>query len=748
MSVGERAVRWARRHPAWSGLAAGLLVAVAVLISFQVRSIQNARQQRAAQRDAVRALLDTAEATLKEGQYEQAREALDSVEPRLASPDLPDTFRADAARLNREVNGRLRARTTHHLFLERRDVALFQAGAGNYRAAAETGRAALALVALTEEGCWDRPEFFSDAQASDVARGCLELLLVAAEAEAQAAPGEAADVAARRGLVTLERARALGVQARAFHLRRAHFLEQAGAHADADAERELAARCPAETAFDYFLIGQEQLARGQTADALAAFARALRAQPNHFWAWYYQALCHVRLGQMALARASLSAALSHRDDVVWPYLLRGFANGQLQAYAAAETDFDAALALLERRPDDEARYVLLNNRAVVRLGRLGQLPTHWSALLSGERLWLFALALADLREATSLKPEQYQTFATLAQAYHDQGQRAEALSALDRALDCASRQQRAGTLGPDTVALLYRIRARWQEGAGDIKGALADLARIAALDLPQAARTKALAEAGHLCARAGRYAEAVVDYDQVLAVEPARLDVQTARAECLLKLKRYGEAARAFDELLRSGVTGKPNVLAGRALARMRKEPPDREGALADLTLALALQPGNRAVRTQRGRLALTLGQFHIALADFDEVLAQERTLPALLGRAQALVQLGQHERAAEDVEAALRLPGVASLELYTAAEVFARRAGCLDDLGRPRTMAEEQTRVRYQDRAVDLLRRALLALPPEERSGFWASYPARDRTLNPVRGSVGYLRLKQEFAE
>jgi tetratricopeptide (TPR) repeat protein len=304
---------------------------------------------------------------------------------------------------------------------------------------------------------------------------------------------------------------------------------------------------------------------------------------------------------------------------------------------------------------------------------------------------------------------------------------------------------------PETVALLYRNRARWQEQAGDLNGAAASLTAITTLELPAAALAKALAEKGHLYARASKFSEAITAYDASLdqdANAPGRLNILTARAECLLKVKRWPEAAQAFDEVLRSGAPGKANHLAGRALARLRQEPPDRNGALADLTLALALQPGNRAVRTQRGRLALTFGQTQLALADFNEVLAQEQTLPALLGRAQALATLGQHEQAAKDAENALRLPGISAVEKYTAAEVFAIAVGYLDETSRTHapTTVEEQTRARYQDRAVELLRAALQALPAKERSGFWASYPARDRTLSPVRSSAGFQRLQQEF--
>jgi tetratricopeptide (TPR) repeat protein len=215
-----------------------------------------------------------------------------------------------------------------------------------------------------------------------------------------------------------------------------------------------------------------------------------------------------------------------------------------------------------------------------------------------------------------------------------------------------------------------------------------------------------------------------------------------------LKTKRWSEAALAFDEVLRSGAPGKANHLAGRALARLRQEPADRDGALSDLSLALALQPSNRAVRTQRGRLALSVGQTQIALGDFNEVLNQEPSLRALLGRAQALAALGQHEKAVKDAEDALRQPGVTAVERYTAAEVYATAVGNLDEInhGHTASVEEEQLRARYQERAIQLVRTALQSLPANERSEFWTTYPARDRALGPVRSSFGFQRLQQEF--
>ncbi len=59
----------------------------------------------------------------------------------------------------------------------------------------------------------------------------------------------------------------------------------------------------------------------------------------------------------------LGACLAQRSDFVWLYLLRGFAQEELQEWAAAEADFAKA----SQMPlDADARYVLLVNRGVLR----------------------------------------------------------------------------------------------------------------------------------------------------------------------------------------------------------------------------------------------------------------------------------------------------------------------------------------------------------------------------------------------
>ena len=110
----------------------------------------------------------------------------------------------------------------------------------------------------------------------------------------------------------------------------------------------------------------------------------------------------------------LSACLAQRPDFVWLYLLRGFAQQELQAWAAADADFQQAAQM---PLDDNARYVLFVNRGVLRV-----------------RTDRFDEAIADLRSAIELKPGAYQAYVNLAQAYRRLGKLDLALDQLNRAV--------------------------------------------------------------------------------------------------------------------------------------------------------------------------------------------------------------------------------------------------------------------------------------------------------------------------
>src|SRR5581483_8802080 len=119
---------------------------------------------------------------------------------------------------------------------------------------------------------------------------------------------------------------------------------------------------------------------------------------KHFWTHYFLGICCISSGKPETAVAHLTICQSQQPRLVWVYLLRGFALGQMEDRAAAEADFSQALALA---PTPSAKYVLFNNRGVLRAGKK---ETR-------------AAAVEDFKLAIALRGNHYQALASLAEAH-------------------------------------------------------------------------------------------------------------------------------------------------------------------------------------------------------------------------------------------------------------------------------------------------------------------------------------------
>jgi tetratricopeptide (TPR) repeat protein len=469
----------------------------------------------------------------------------------------------------------------------------------------------------------------------------------------------------------------------------------------------------------------------QTFAGLESFTAALLASPDRYWARYYQALCYARLGQRPeLVRDALTVCLSQRKDVVWPYLQRGFAHAQLGAGAAAESDFREAEKLLGDRPDPEARYVLLNNRAVARLSQ-GQIDA----------------AEIDLVRAAKIKPEMYHAFLTLAQARHQKKDTAGALQSLNEAIERAERLFRDKQVATETLSLLYRTRAHWQVELKEIAEALRNLGKAAEVAADPTTRARLLRDQAQLLAREHRFAEAISAFDATLQASPRDPEVHLARAECLLNLGRWREAEEGFSRAIAESPRPMAKALANRGAARLRLAKPDARGALIDLTLALELDPENCNWRLNRGQAAMMLEEYATAVTDFEVVLKKEpNRVETRLMRAQASLKLGKTEAAVRDAVELLNRSGLKPVSAYGAATILARAAGLLDRASETSRQAA-QKRSQYQTLALQALNQLLEELPPNERATFWREYPARDAALASVRASDDYRRLEREFS-
>jgi len=557
------------------------------------------------------------------------------------------------------------------------------------------------------------PPSLSPAYRAEIAEGYYHLLLVVAEAE----PTPEA------GLRWLDQATQLRPPTRAYHLRRAACLARAGDLPAAERERGKAERLQPTDAFDHFLAGQERYKRGDPMRAIRHFNSVLRDQPDHFWAQCLSAICWLQLRQPVQAGASLNACLKREPEFAWLYILRGFASSLAPAgsgpdeiklrFEAAEADYRRAMDLLERKPNDELRYVVLVNRGLLRFQRddLKQ-------------------AASDLTAAIRLNDGPSQAHAGLAEVYRKQGRLDEAAEQFGRAIDRR----------PDW-APLYRVRAdvhlaRKDSTLEQRARALRDLEQTIRLERPD---NPVLAldhtNRGRLLYRDRRDAEALAACDAALKIDPNHPDALRLRIDLLLATGRYDEVIRSCDALMAGGTVRAPIAeLRGLARAGLR----DYAGAIEDATLALALSTGKAHLLARRGWLHILTDAPRLALRDFEEALGRDPSSgEAYTGRGSARVRLGQVRDGLADAEKALGLGKPTATLLYNTGRIYAQAAIVASTEARRKGQEAVVLVYRYQDRAVMLVREALRRLPADQRAAFWRDSIQADPALRTLRRRI-----------
>ena len=744
----ERATKWIRRRPTTAALLTVCLLSVLGLAGAAGLYARAQWARVGAARSEVRELVAAARAAGENDAWEKSRDRAAAALAKIkAEPVLAAEFQQETNALLDRAGQRLGAEATFRRFLDLRDDALFHASlatgegsARNMEAARSRAQEALALAGAADlsGSPWAPDPAFVEKERKEIVYGCYELLLVLAEVEGPShAHNEDSLSRAENALKVLDRTRGLGLETHAYHLRRARYLKEAGRKAEADEELVAAGKRPPSDALDFFLIGDELYKEGdadKVAMASKAFVSALLLQPDHFWARYFLALCYTRQQQYTAARDSLTTCLGKRPDFVWTYLLRGFVQGQLQDYTAADADFARAEQLLKADPDPDARYVLLNNSAVLSIGRLS----------IGRKK--FAEAVLALQEAIQLKPDQYQAYVSLSQAYRLQKDMDGAARELDRAVAVAGRLVQTGAVDPATLALLYRNRSRLRLEQGEGKEAIEDLQSAVeqlADDPPAAAR--AWVEMGRDFQHNRDYKAALAAFDAAAKILPQDENALRGRAQTLFQLKRYAECVQALDQFFQQGGAATASLYQARALAKVKLA--RNEDAVGDYTLALERSPNDLALRTQRGQTYLACQAPQLALLDFEAAIQLDpKYALAYQGRGLARLQLDQAREAAGDAETLARLaPGDARLVLG-AAGILAQSAARLE-LKEDRNGRERPAfRVHCQERAEMLLQEAMRLLPESERAAFWRDVARHDGALAPLRRSDAYREMDHQY--
>jgi len=183
----------------------------------------------------------------------------------------------------------------------------------------------------------------------------------------------------------------------------------------------------------------------------------------------------------------------------------------------------------------------------------------------------------------------------------------------------------------------------------------------------------------------GRPADALLSYDQAIALDPAHATALANRGEALLALGRGDDAAASYERAL-ALQSDRANLFYnhGTILLGLRRY----EDAIASFDRALALDPDSVDALYNRGNALAELKRPTDALASYDQALAlQSDDAATLFNRGNALVALHRPAEAVASYDRALVL-------LPDNVEILYNRANALAEIGYPGRALTDYDRV------------------------------------------------------
>jgi tetratricopeptide (TPR) repeat protein len=472
-----------------------------------------------------------------------------------------------------------------------------------------------------------------------------------------------------------------------------------------------------------FARGMAAFERGDPAAGPLA-ERLLQVRPGHVWGRVLLAAARLREGRPTEAAEGLTASLALAPDADLARALRGEARAAAGDPLGAEDDFRAAL---DRSADPAVRLLAVTARGLARAAR---------------REW--AGAEADLRAALAGSAGDPRLVRPLAGVLAGRGDAPAADATLSAALEThptaglhldRGRLRRAGgrPARPD-----FEAAARV---AGDPAAAEAAL-ELARLDRADGTAAAVAAVAGPAAAPRSPLAAA-----ERLAAGPAPPPgCQLFLAQLLTAAGRLADAEAALDRHLKLvGPAAEPEALALRGLLLSHRRRWFEAAEAYKAALDRAPPADRRELRLARAGVYMLSRNVESAAADYDAVLADRPDDPdGLCGRAEVRVRAGRLRDGLRDAAAVEARADATPRQLCLAAR--ARAVAYQAITGRQPAAREQgftQADALAQFAAMAAaLRRAVAAVPPADRAGFWADAVLADTAFQPLLGSAALVDL------
>ncbi len=391
--------------------------------------------------------------------------------------------------------------------------------------------------------------------------------------------------------------------------------------------------------------------------AIADYTRLIELYPSGADGYGMRGYCYVQVGDFEAAVDDFTAAIGFDPQNVSYYMQRGDVFLRVGDYEPAERDFTR---VIDTNPADVEALRRRGEARVYQGNYEGALQDYSAALeiapdnpevlfLRGDAYLAVGdqtSAIADFTQAIELAPGWGLLYARRSQANAETGNYEAAIADATAAI----------ALEPDNAAF-YSQRGWVYFGVGDMQSALDDFSRAMELDHRNPEYPGARAAAYSYL---GDYQRAVNDYSRAIILAPMSevFSYYIGRGWAYYYLGDQDNHAIAdFSRAIQFGPDDYRvrDAYVGRAYVYGRQG--EGELAVAELTEAIRVDPGNPYAYAERGWMSLAYGDYASARDDFSTAIAMYPEEPDFYnGRGDAYMGLELYENALADYDRALAM--------------------------------------------------------------------------------------------